>query len=762
MSARKAAVARAGDTLALIGPGVRIECDLRHGTLALVDERRAWRPLVAASAVELADGRRITSTAQGWTLLERPRRVADVHGRGVRALLGSDAAEGRLLLELVAYDARPFVLLRLGFEHREPEVARVARFVPLTSRLDSEGADGPSRGGGPFSAGWRFYRHGWQSWTPSLALSLAQRDITARPPVLAPAPGPVGRGRLASEEVSALFDPATGRSLLLGFVTARWQTTRIQADAPQRALEAVAEDGGPLAPGETRWSERLLVQPTDDASGAFDEYAGALAREMGARVPISPPTGWCTWYYYFWDVSEAEVLKHLAFLREHRRALPIEYVQIDDGYQAGIGDWTETNERFPHGMAWLAERIREAGFRPGLWLAPFLVGEQSRLYAHNPSWVVRDAQGAPVLAMRNWEQRCFALDCTHPEAEAWLRDLFRTVTEAWGYDYLRGLLAIREAAGGRFVLGCGALIGPSVGLVDAMRIGPDVAPWWRVRAKYARREPGSPRVSGEPSVEDALRNVLTRAWMHGRLWANDPDCLLARQTRTKLTLPEVQALATAIGLSGGAVIASDDLTQLAPERLDLVSLLLPPLGETPAVPDLLEREQPETMMVCVARPFETWWLIGRFNWQRRRRALAVRLPPGRWHVFDFWRRRYLGVHEGDMTVPDVPAHGVALLGLRRARATPQLLATTLHWSMGGREVEDARYDRRSETLRIVLQPVARQRGELFVVRPRSYRLLRAEVDGQLIERVQRQGNVLVVPLTVAERTAVRLRFRTDQ
>ena len=43
--------------------------------------------------------------------------------------------------------------------------------------------------------------------------------------------------------------------------------------------------------------------------------------------------------------------------------------------------------------------------------------------------------------------------------------------------YRRGLRLIREAIGpDAYLLGCGVPILPSIGLVDAMRVGPDIAP----------------------------------------------------------------------------------------------------------------------------------------------------------------------------------------------------------------------------------------------------------------------------------------------
>jgi alpha-galactosidase len=768
------------DRLVLTGAGVRFEASLTDGTFSVARGRSTTLQGVCAR-VELEDGRAISTAGRPWEVAERPRRFEETHGRGLQALLQSPVDGAlRLRLELFAYDEQPFLLFRLGITN----LGRTARSVRSLSPVAADGQAGgltlaakPNR--------WRWFRHGWQSWTPTLSLSAAQQDMDVRPPVEAPAPPPEGRGVLASEEVAALLDPQTGRTLVLGFVTARRQWTQVRLDAGRCAIEAVAfADGAPLRPGETIWSERLLVEVAGDAAEAFDRYAGALAREMGARVPAASPAGWCSWYYYFTQVTEEDVRKNLRFLQEHCEQLPVQYVQIDDGYQANIGDWTTTTEKFPRGMGPLAREIRDAGFVPGLWLAPLLAGETSRLFAQHPDWVIRDDDGKPALAMRNWNQQCYGLDCTNPQVERWLRDLFREVTEGWGYEYVkidflyggalaghrhdkhasrieayrRGLAAIRAGVGERFVLGCGALMGPSVGLIDAQRIGPDVAPWWRFRRERMQRGRGRPVIGGEPSTENALRNIFTRAWMHGRLWANDPDCLMAREDRTKLTLPEVQSLATAIALCGGALFISDDMARWSRRRLDLVSSLLPPLAEGGTARDLLRESMPSTMELEVRRPFESWRLVGRFNWSGRRRSLSVALPHGRWHAFEFWEGRYYGVHADGLVLSGVPAHGARLLALRRALGRPQLLGTTFHYSMGGREINSTRWDGRRRTLRIGLRPVAKQRGEVFVIAPGSYRFAEALLDGKPIARASRGGRVLSFRFALTEAATLTVRF----
>ncbi|MEX1254601.1 MAG: glycoside hydrolase family 36 protein [Dehalococcoidia bacterium] len=766
------------------GAGVEVDMSLETGHYS-VSDGQGYTPVTAAHAYADFDQGNV-AIATFDTRLEvhnAPERFTDAHGSGIRTILATGVYNAlRLYLEIAVYDMHPFALLRIGVENHGKRARKGTTLRPLVATWPQGLALG-------LPQEWRFFRHGWQSWTPTLSLSAAQRDIDAHPPVHAPAPPPSRRGAFASEEVGVLVDPGTGRQLLAGFVTARSQWTQVHADASRGTVEATAFcDSALLRPGDTTWSEHLLIDVTDDRQAAFTHYAEALGREMGARVPVAAPSGWCSWYEYFTAVTEEDLLKNLRFLQEHRNELPVQLVQIDDGYQADIGDWTTTNEKFPHGMAWLAREIREAGFTPGIWLAPLLVSERSRLFAEHPDWVVRDDEGEPALAMRNWGRRNFALDCTHPKAERWLRDLFREVSEDWGYDYVkidflyggaiagrrhdknasrieayrRGLQAVRAGVGEeRFVLGCGALMGPSVGLVDGMRIGPDVAPWWRFnRPTDPPRERGRPRAGGEPSVENALRNVFSRSWMHNRLWANDPDCLLAREHRTKLTLPEVQSLATAIALSGGMVLMSDDLTRLSQERLDIISLLLPPLGDEPYCPDLLESGQPSTLRqsVSLVESDEYGQIVGHFNWERRRRTLEAAVPPGPHHVFELWEERYYGVHERRVTLPDVPSHGVRLLALHGTQDVPQLLATTFHYSMGGKEIEDVRFDGRRDELRIDLQPVAKRRGAVYIHVPSGYRFADADLDGAALTAERKEPGVLAFRFDLTQPARLTARF----
>jgi alpha-galactosidase len=219
--------------------------------------------------------------------------------------------------------------------------------------------------------------------------------------------------------------------------------------------------------------------------------------------------------------------------------------------------------------------------------------------------------------------------------------------------YRRGLEAIRRAVGERFVLGCGAPIGPSVGLVNCMRIGPDVASSWHPQARLDRRVSLS-----LPAAVNAMRGTVTRFWTHNSLWLNDPDCLLLRDSQTDLTPDEVRTLATVNAMSGGMLLDSDNLNRLSPERRGLLARLLPLRGAAALPLDMFQRDPPQLLWR------EDQGLLAVVNWADEAADVSARLPLSPVRLTDFWTGEDRGVHQGEVAFP-LPPHASELLLLSR-------------------------------------------------------------------------------------------------
>ena len=659
---------------------------------------------MAGLAIGLAGGRLHLSAGDGLPVAVRealPEMVVERGGQRLRWWAESLVVDGdgwaaswpetglRLTLSAEARDDGALVL-RAALEHGGDAELRLVEIAPL--------AVGPP---GSVAIGaevrrWSVYRNGYQSWSGTRAYGVEEADADpwwgflrdSQTDVAHPAGG--RRGVFRSDLVSAIADRDSGATLALGFLDASRFFSAVEVDARGAAFRRLAAvidgDHRPLRPGERLELPPLWLAAGSDGWALLEGWAAACGAAMRARVPERTPIGWCSWYYYFTRVRESDVIDNLDVLRRLRGRVRCDYVQVDDGYQRAIGDWLEPNAKFPHGMRWLAERIRTAGFDAGIWLAPFLARPDSQLFRSRPEWFVRTAGGGLRSACWNpmWSlgRPAYALDTTRDDVLEWLRELARTIVQQWGYrvlklDFLyaaalpgvradqgvtraealrRGLEAIREGAGtDAFLLGCGCPLGQAIGVVDGMRIGADVAPFW---SNWISRWLNRSRHG--VATENAMRNILTRAFMHRRLWLNDPDCLMVRASETALTPDEVRSLATAIALTDGMFVLSDNLEALPAERLEWIERTLPLLGGTARVDDLFTNGLPERLR---AR-YPGAEAVALFNFGERAAERSVSVPPGV-SVRELWSGEPAAVHDGAVST-DVARHGCRLLWLEQS------------------------------------------------------------------------------------------------
>ncbi len=499
----------------------------------------------------------------------------------------------------------------------------------------------------------------------------------------------------------------------------------------------------------------LAVVPGPDAMGALGRLA-AMARRASAR---DVPTGWASRDVMPSGITEADVLQNLEAARARIGSGYLRVIQVWDGYQRAAGDW-ETNARFPHGHRWLTDRIHDAGYQAGLWLAPFAVSERSGIPVAHPDWLLQTGDGqALVLAEREeWGGKVYGLDAAQPRVQDYLRDLARHATTEWGYDHLTldllyfgaagtrnergsspaeavraGLGALREGAGRAFVVGSGAPLQPSVGLVDGMRIGPDV----EARAGC---------------LLPAAGNVALRSHLHRSAWLNDPDQVIAREP---LTPDEVRAWATVAALSGGLAFSGDPLDRMPGAGLEILQRLIPAapvllraLGAAAAEPGT----PPEWFL---AQSREDWWMLGAVNWTDAPRLMSLSLNTegirGPLAVYDVWADQRLPDVDGDVTVT-VASHGVAALSLRRRRRVPFVVGSTRHLVQGAVDLMDEQWDGRRRVLRARALRLDGRPYSVTVALPPGYRPKSARTDPEGDAAVTQTGQAarLVVAATTPE------------
>ncbi|HUG55122.1 MAG TPA: alpha-galactosidase [Vicinamibacteria bacterium] len=380
-----------------------------------------------------------------------------------------------------------------------------------------------------------------------------------------------------------LAPPAAPRALA-AFTSCRRFSGRFEL-RPGAIRVVVDTEGRELGAGETWELEDFLVLSGDDREVLLAQAAETIELSH-PRLPFpAPPAGWCSWYCFGPRVTAEDVLRNLEVIA---RDVPgLRYIQVDDGYQPAMGDWLETGAAFGGDVQGVLKAIRAKGFEPAIWVAPFIAEKDSNLFKAHPGWFVKDADGQPLRADQvtfgGWRRGpWYAVDGTHPGAQAHLESVFRTMRTEWGCTYFKldanfwgaihggrfhdpratrveayrgGMQAVLRGAGDAFVLGCNHPMWPSLGLIHGSRSSNDIKRTWK-------------------RVEGTARQNLSRNWQNGRLWWNDPDAV------TLTELPEEEALfhATAIYATGGMILSGDDLTRIEPGRLALLRKLEPPTG----------------------------------------------------------------------------------------------------------------------------------------------------------------------------------------
>ena len=315
----------------------------------------------------------------------------------------------------------------------------------------------------------------------------------------------------------------------------------------------------------------------------------------------------------------------------------------------------------------LTHAIQAQGFEPAMWVAPFIAEADSQVFREHPDWFVKDRSGCPLssdaVSFGGWRRGpWYALDGTHPAVQTHLERVFHTMREAWGcsyfkldanfwgalhggcfYDpqatrieaYRRGMEAVLRGAGDAFVLGCNAPMWASLGLVHGMRVTNDIQRGWQ-------------------AFRDIAPELFHRNWQNGRLWINDPDCVVLRDRSVGQPLTE-QAYtfhATMILASGGMVLSGDDLTDMPGPRMRILRKLVPPTGVAARFADgtfcLGRIDLPDRQMICV------------FNWTDQPLSISVPLD-GRCQITDFWTGRDLGTHERAYELTSLAPHAACLL-----------------------------------------------------------------------------------------------------
>lgn len=318
-------------------------------------------------------------------------------------------------------------------------------------------------------------------------------------------------------------------------------------------------------------------------NGGYDEVFDRYFAKMNVK-PLTDKKikGYTSWYNYYQNINEKIILRDLDAIS--KKTDKVNTFQIDDGYQTSVGDWLSINKtKFPNGMKPIVEKIHAKGWQAGLWLAPFGAQKGSKLASEHSDWLVKGKNGKPIMVGANWGG-FYAIDIDNTDARAYIKNVFDTVLNDWGFDLVkldflyatavvplhnktRGQLAyesidfLRECVGNKQILGCGVQQMPCFGKVEYMRIGADMDLGWKHKffRNLTHRE--------DVSTPNAIHNSVYRRCLNNRAFLCDPDVFLLRRSNIKFTFEQQKVLAKFIKLFGSVLFMSDNVDEYDDEQM---------------------------------------------------------------------------------------------------------------------------------------------------------------------------------------------------
>lgn len=432
-----------------------------------------------------------------------------------------------------------------------------------------------------FNKSQKIYSNGYQSWTDSREFSIDEK-IKGISPLATPVIKKYQfdkygdysfkkysrkKGNIHGYTYSYIRDE--DEYYLIGSLTEKYGFTIIEERVSENKIYLYKDCSGLNIDKEYPIFQMIYVNGTYDE--VFDEYFKSMGipKREGKNL-----TGWTSWYNYYQNITEEIILENLNNYKEKKKEIDV--FQIDDGYQTAVGDWLSIDSiKFPKGMKYIANSIKESGYKSGIWLAPFVCEEKSEIFKYKKEWLLKDDLGELIMAGSNWSG-FYPLDIYNSDVREYIKNVFSVVLNDWGYDMVkldflyavcliprkdktRGQIMVeamdflRDCIGDKLILGCGVPLGPSFGKVDYCRIGCDVGLDWNDKWYMGlfHRE----RIS----TLNAINNSIGRRHLNGRAFLNDPDVFLLRDNNIMLTNNQKETLLIVNRLLGSIIFTSDNI-----------------------------------------------------------------------------------------------------------------------------------------------------------------------------------------------------------
>ena len=446
-----------------------------------------------------------------------------------------------------------------------------------------------------------------------------------------------------------------------------------------------------------------------------------------------PPVGWMTWYALKYTVTEENVLANAKWLSDNLGRFGVDTVWIDWEWchDRGVADNLRVDaNRYPNGLKFVADKIKEYGLVPSLWIGFSTERTENDYMREHPEI---------VLAVEPYWCGEYFFDISHPTyMDDYLPKALSQVDE-WGFEAIKfdtlapGIRAqerfhqhmydpdmtskeayrkvatiTRDVLGkDRYMLSCCAVNDSDIlwacDKFEAARVGADVFNW-------------------EEFINNAVKRVARYYPFHNVVFYNDADCVIARDEYS--TIDQVKSRTAFISMLGLPVTLGDDMPTLQEERVEIIKRSIPVLDIHTMDVDRHEPSDVAVTGLVIDTELQNYSIVSVFNTTEKALTKTVTLAElgidGENSLYyEYYSGETMDIEDGSITATLKPFE-TKIYAVREKTAHPQVISTNRHVTQGIIEISAMAWAEESRTLSMTADLVGRDLYTVSVCIPEGY------------------------------------------
>ena len=374
----------------------------------------------------------------------------------------------------------------------------------------------------------------------------------------------------------------------------------------------------------------------------------------------------------------------------------------------GTSDLAPDPQKYPNGLGYIADKIKEYGFTPCLWIGYTNCPSVNEYAKKNPDIILAERVGwcgtyyydfsnpkylneflpMAIKQVKDWGYEAVKYDTLHDgimhheEFHHKMYDPSLTTRQA----FRNMVKKTRELVGEDFyMLACSASRAGvlwACDIFDASRVGGDIFEW-------------------DEFMKQGIMKIMYYYPLHNIVLYTDPDNVILGEKYN--TFNQAASRIYFTSLLGLPMTFGDDLPKLPHDRAELIKRCLPVMDIHPM--DIKQHTHGGgvlTIQLNVELPFESYTVVDLFNMEQTPTEYELRLEAdlyldrGMYHIYDYTSGEYLG-YTGEKLRVSLDACQSRIITVRHKLDRPQIVSTSRHVTQGAAEIKAMKWENNTLT-----------------------------------------------------------------